>query len=276
MVTTAVARRGVLQAPFGLNQVKMENPPYKQILGVRFFTGTARQSVEQMKKKGGLLVVPAAPALKDLPTQDGYREALLNADLAITDSALMVLVWNLLHHDKIRRVSGLEYLRRLLLEPEVRLQGNTLWIMPGRESAARNLEWLGSQGILVADSHVYLAPMYAEEIEDRALIARLQALRPKHIIVTVGGGTQERLGLYIKQSLDYRPGIHCIGAAIAFLSGDQVRIPVWADQMGLGWLLRCLSSPQRYVPRYWAARKLVGLMLRYRDQLPAPNKIRTV
>ncbi len=256
--------------------MKMESHPYKQILGVRFFTGTARQSVERMKSNGGLLVVPAAPALKDLPTQGGYRDALLEADLAITDSALMVLVWNLLHGEKIRRVSGLEYLRRLLLEPEVRLQGNTLWIMASPESAARNLEWLGSQGIVVPNSHVYLAPMYAAEIEDRALIGKLEALKPKHIIVTVGGGTQERLGLYIKQSLDYRPSIHCIGAAIAFLSGDQVRIPVWADRMGVGWLLRCLSSPQRYVPRYWAARKLVGLMLRYRDKLPAPNKVRVV
>lgn len=252
----------------------MENYLYRQILGIRFFTGTALQSVHQMKTKGGLLVVPAAPALKDLPTHSSYREALLGADHAITDSALMVLVWNLLHRDKIRRVSGLEYIRRLLLEPEVRLAGNTLWIMPSPSSAERNVTWLRSQGILVPESHVYLAPMYHGEIEDPKLLAMLRELRPKHIIVAVGGGTQERLGLYIKHKLDYRPAVHCIGAAIAFLSGDQVHIPVWADQMGLGWLLRCLSSPQRYVPRYWAARKLVGLMLRYRDQLPETDTIR--
>jgi len=246
----------------------MENQLYRSILGVRFFTGTAAQSVEQMKNHGGLLVVPAAPALKDLPTHSAYREALVAADLAITDSILMVMVWNLLHRDSIRRVSGLEYLRRLLLEPEVRLPGNTFWIMPSPASAARNLDWLQSQGILVPESHVYIAPMYHGEIEDPKLLALLREQQPKHIIVTVGGGTQERLGQYIKRSFDSRPAIHCIGAAIAFLSGDQVRIPVWADRLGLGWLLRCLSSPQRYVPRYWAARKLVGLMLRYRDRMP--------
>jgi UDP-N-acetyl-D-mannosaminuronic acid transferase (WecB/TagA/CpsF family) len=246
----------------------MENQLYRQILGIRFFTGTAQQSVNQMKTKGGLLVVPAAPALKDLPTHGSYREALVDADLAITDSALMVLVWNLLHSDKIRRVSGLEYLRLLLLDPEVRMPVNTVWIMASPESAARNLAWLRSQGILVPESHVYLAPMYHGEIDDPKLIGILAELRPKHVVVTVGGGTQERLGRYIKQELDYRPAIHCIGAAIAFLSGDQVRIPVWADRSGLGWLLRCLSDPRRYLPRYWAARKLVGLMLRYRDQMP--------
>ena len=65
-----------------------------------------------------------------------------------------------------------------------------------------------------------------------------------------------------------KPTIHCIGAAIAFLSGDQVNIPVWGDRFYLGWLLRCLSDPKRYIPRYWDARKLIALMVRYRDRLP--------
>ena len=96
----------------------------------------------------------------------------------------------------------------------------------------------------------------------------MRSHRYQHVIVTVGGGTQERLGLYMKRNLDYLPGIHCIGAAIAFLSGDQVSIPTWADKSGLGWLLRCLSAPKAYVPRYWAARKLIWLMLRYKTELP--------
>jgi len=174
----------------------------------------------------------------------------------------------MLHRDRIRRVSGLEYLREMLQRPEARFPGNTFWIMASEESASRNLVWLRSQGILVPESHVYMAPMYHGSIDDQALLQRLEELKPKHIVVTVGGGTQERLGKYLKFHLSYRPAIHCIGAAIAFLSGDQVSIPVWADKMGLGWLLRCLSSPGRYVPRYWAARKLVPLLVRYRDQMP--------
>jgi hypothetical protein len=80
--------------------------------------------------------------------------------------------------------------------------------------------------------------------------------------------TQERLDLSLKRNLDYLPAVHCIGAAIAFLSGDQVRIPKWADRFYLGWLFRCLSAPSRCIPRYWAARKLLPLMVRYRSKLP--------
>ena len=242
----------------------------RTILGIRFFIGTAAQAVERMKG-GGLLVVPAAPALKDLEVKASYREALLNADMAIADSAYMVMVWNWLQHDSIRRLSGLEYLRELLKQPEVRQSGNVLWIMASEVSATRNLGWLAEQGIVVPEDHVYLAPLYSEqEIYDPELLERIERIRPQHIILTLGGGTQERVGLYLKRNLSYLPAMHCIGAAIAFLSGDQVHIPVWADRSYLGWLYRSLSEPRRYMPRYWNARKLLYLLIRYRERLPAP------
>jgi UDP-N-acetyl-D-mannosaminuronic acid transferase (WecB/TagA/CpsF family) len=239
-----------------------------RILGIDFFDGSAQAAIEIMRD-GGLLVIPAAPALKDLDRNPGYRDALLNADLALTDSAFMVLIWNRLQSNPIKRLSGLEYLRELLLEPDVRQPGNTLWIMASPLSARRNLTWLAGQGITVPEDHIYMAPIYGSgPINDPALLDRLNRLCPQHVILTLGGGTQERLGLYLKRSLACRPAIHCIGAAIAFLSGDQVHIPVWADKYYLGWLLRSLSEPKRYIPRYWHARKLLALMLRYRDRLP--------
>jgi len=240
-----------------------------RILGIDFFDGSAKAAIEIMRS-GGLLVIPAAPALKDLDHNLDYRESLLNADLAITDSAYMVLIWNRLQSKPIKRLSGLEYLRELLLQPDVRQPGNTLWIMASPISAQRNLAWLAGQGITVPEDNIYMAPIYGSaSISDPVLLERLDRLRPQHVIVTIGGGTQERLGLYLKRNLAYRPAIHCIGAAIAFLSGDQVYIPVWADRFYLGWLFRSIAEPKRYAPRYWGAFKLLPLMLRHRDRLPA-------
>jgi hypothetical protein len=159
-------------------------------------------------------------------------------------------------------------MRELLQEEDVRRPGNTVWVMASPRSAARNLGWLRGQGIEIPADCIYMAPLYGETIEDPELISLLERLKPHHIVVTVGGGTQERLGLYLKRGLSYRPAIHCIGAAIAFLSGDQVRIPALADKLYIGWLLRTLSSPQRYAPRYWNARKLLSLIIRYRSRLP--------
>jgi UDP-N-acetyl-D-mannosaminuronic acid transferase (WecB/TagA/CpsF family) len=249
------------------NSRPIADPNERRILGINFFTGKTEDAVERMMN-GGLLVVPAAPALKDLPLVRDYREALLSADLAITDSAFMVMIWNAIQRDNIPRISGLLYLRALLKRREVQAEGNTFWIMAGAGSIKRNLNYLSDIGIKVEEHCVYLAPLYGAGIHDEVLLDKLRTVRPQHIIVTIGGGKQERLGLYIKRNLGYLPSIHCIGAAIAFLSGDQVKIPDWADKLYLGWLFRCVSEPRRFIPRYWAALALLGLIVRYRSELP--------
>lgn len=244
-------------------------PQFRKILGINFFNGNASEAAGILRH-GGLLVVPAAPALKNLPSDHEYREALLSADLVITDSAFMVLLWNFLERDSIRRLSGLEYTRELLKDRVFCRPGETFWIMTSPGSAAKNIAWLRGQGLEVGPDDYYLAPLYRRPIEDLALLTRLRERRPKHVVVTIGGGTQEVLGLYLRRNLDYPVAVHCIGAAIGFLSGDQVRIPHWADRLYLGWLFRCLSAPHRYGPRYWDARRLLPLLAKYRERMPEP------
>jgi N-acetylglucosaminyldiphosphoundecaprenol N-acetyl-beta-D-mannosaminyltransferase len=243
---------------------------YRQILGVRFFAGSASAAV-LAGMRGGLVAVPAAPLLIDLPHDAATRAALLNADLVITDSGFMVLLWWLFRHERLPRVSGLEYLRLMLRAPEVKEPGSMFWVMPSAAARDRAVTWLRAQGLPCTDEDFYLAPMYAAgAIDDPELVRRLSERRPRHIVLALGGGTQERLGLSLKNDLDYRPGIHCIGAAIGFLTGDQVVIPAWADHLYLGWLMRCVSAPRRFVPRYWRARKLASLLWRHGDRLPDP------
>lgn len=242
---------------------------FQLILGVRFFVGSAEEAV-QIGLRGGLVVVPAAPALVELQTNEPYRQAVFNADLAITDSGLMVLIWRLLTGQRIARVSGLKYLKQLFEIKALQPRQAVLWIMPTTVARDQNLAWLRSQGYDFTDDDCYLAPHYpAGHIHDPALLALVRQRRPRHIVVCLGGGTQERLGLMLKRGCDYQPIIHCIGAAIGFLTGNQVRIPAWADKFFLGWLFRCLSEPAKFIPRYWTACRLLPLMIRCRENAPA-------
>lgn len=221
--------------------------------------------------QGGLVVVPSAPVLVALTEDSATREALRNADFAITDSGLMVLMWGFLSGERIRRVSGLEYLKLLLerLAGEREHGRTTIWVMPTQAAVHSNVAWLHEQGHGTTARDCYVAPHYGGgALSDPALLAFVAERRPRHVIMAIGGGVQERLGYYLKKNLPECPAIHCTGAAIGFLSGDQVRIPDWADRYLLGWLFRCLSAPHRFVPRYWKAARLVWLMIRYRDQLP--------
>lgn len=243
--------------------------PARRVLGVAFFTGTIERATD-LALAGGLVVAPSAPGLAmDLVNSPSYREALTTADLAITDSGLMVLLWRWFAGERLPRHSGLKLMREVLARPELKAPGAVFWVMPTAEQAAINLAWLRAEGFPVSDSDVYLAPHYRSgPIGDEALFARLRERRPKLVMIAIGGGVQERLGLALRAALPYRPGILCLGAAIAFLTGAQAPIPMWADRLMLGWLLRLCASPRSFWRRLWGARGLPGLIRRHRDRLP--------
>src|SRR5262249_38990083 len=156
------------------------------------------------------MVAPAAPALVDLGRDLEYREALQHADLAITDSGFLVLLWNLLTSDNIQRVSGLEYLKLLLSRPEFRSRGSVLWVMPSQTSMRRNLQWLQMNGYPVGPEDCYLAPKYGKQaLVDEALVQLVDERSPRHVVIGLGGGVQEKLGLYLKRNCKAQPAIHC-------------------------------------------------------------------
>ena len=156
---------------------------HRQILGIRFFVGDAPKAVA-IGSRGGLVVVPAAPALMELRRDPEYRRALLAADLAITDSGFLVLLWNIMMWDRIHRVSGLEYLKLLLLRPEFREPGTTLWVMPSQASMERNLHWLKTQGFPAGPEDCYIAPKYTDAvIDDGVLVKRINRHKPRHVII---------------------------------------------------------------------------------------------
>jgi exopolysaccharide biosynthesis WecB/TagA/CpsF family protein len=239
----------------------------EQILGVHFFNGTVDEAVDSLSNSGGLLVVPAAPALVKLQEDAEYRRALTSADMAIADSGAMVLLWKLSAGRTVERISGLKFLKRLVARLASHPGERVLWIVPSERAHHKTVDWLRSIN-LTANSDFYVAPRYAAQVRDDALVAKIDSHPATHVVVGIGGGVQEKLGLFLKENLRVRPAIHCIGAALAFLTGDQPPIPMWADRFYLGWLLRLLRQPRVFGPRYLSAFRLPWLILRYREKLP--------
>ena len=102
---------------------------------------------------------------------------------------------------------------------------------------------------LIAGEDCYVAPLYESEVTDTTLVAMIERRRPAQVIIAIGSGAQEKLGHYLRKNLSYRPGIHCIGVALGFITGDQAAIPDWADRFFLGWLWRLFAQPRTFVPR---------------------------
>lgn len=247
--------------------------PTRRVLGVNFCIGTIDQATERALS-GGLVVAPSGPGLAvDLVHSPSYREALATADLAITDSGWMVLLWGLYTGERLPRHSGLKLIRAVVAREELKKPGAIFWVMPSAEEDSRNRTWLVSQGFAVTEDDVYIAPHYpAGPIRDDELVRRINARSPRIVMLAIGGGVQERLGLSLRSTLKGRPGILCLGAAIAFLTGGQVAIPVWADRYILGWLFRLASNPRKFWRRYWDALRLAPVLWRWRERLPEPGR----
>jgi UDP-N-acetyl-D-mannosaminuronic acid transferase (WecB/TagA/CpsF family) len=91
----------------------------------------------------------------------------------------------------------------------------------------------------------------------------INARRPRLVAIGLSGGVQERLGWNLRQRLSYKPAILCIGGAIAFLSGRQARIPVWADRLALGWVIRFFHSPGAFSAKVKGVGRLAPLIWKH-------------
>lgn len=240
----------------------------RRILGIKFFNGDVDEAVALMGRHGGFLVAPSGTCFGRLREDKPYRRATLAADLAIADSGLMVLTWRLLRREKVQRVSGLKYLTRLLEGLKGERSEGVFWILPSARSRQKLLDWSCRKGLTVKTDNCYVAPQYGLEIEDRHLLALVEERRPAHVVIAIGSGAQEKLGYYLRENLSYRPAIHCTGAALGFITGDQIAIPDWIDRLYLGWFLRLLTQPRIFIPRLVRAFELPWLIWKYGENLP--------
>ncbi len=70
------------------------------------------------------------------------------------------------------------------------------------------------------------------------------------VFLAVGMPQQEILANHIADHPQAQGVGLCIGASIDFLTGEQRRAPIWLQKVGLEWLHRLLSDPQRLARRY--------------------------
>ncbi len=137
----------------------MESPRVR-ILGLTFLNGTPADAVDTVSRNGGVLTVPAAPALVRLRSDSIYRRAMLEADYTIADSGLMVLTWRILTGQRVPRVSGRVYLCDLISRSDFRQAGSAFFVLPSPGSRERLLAWARENQIPLTEADCYVAPYY--------------------------------------------------------------------------------------------------------------------
>jgi exopolysaccharide biosynthesis WecB/TagA/CpsF family protein len=239
-----------------------------QVLGIKFFNGDVDEAVQSMIGRGGFLIAPSGTCFARLREDERYRRAVLAADLVIADSGLMVVLWRVFQRGSLQRISGLKYLKHLLGKLKVEENRDVFWVLPNEDARLRLFDWSPREPFRIANDNCYVAPRYGFEPNDQNLLALIERRRAAHIIIAIGSAAQEKLGYYLRENLSYRPAIHCIGAALGFITGDQRAIPEWVDRFYLGWLRRLIAQPRIFIPRLSRGLELPWLIWKFGDLLP--------
>jgi len=222
---------------------------------INFFSGNFLEIKKQFDK-GGVLVAPAASALAEIYNKKNYYKALKSSDIAILDSGFFCILIRLFKSYKVIKLSGFLFLRRFLLQ--YKNNKKLLLINPSIKENKINSQYLHSIGI--RNFKTYTSPEY-KKIEDKKLLKKINKFKPHYIMINLGGGVQEILGIYIKKNIKFKSSIMCTGAAIAFLTGEQAPINKYVDRAYLGWLVRFLWNPKKYYKRTLKSFSLIKLFI---------------
>jgi len=222
---------------------------------INFFSGNFLEIKKQFDK-GGVLVAPAASALAEIYDKKNYYKALKSSDIAILDSGFFCILIRLFKSYKVIKLSGFLFLRRFLLQ--YKNNKKLLLINPSIKEDKINSRYLYSIGI--RNFITYTSPEY-KKIEDKKLLKKINKFKPHYIMINLGGGVQEILGIYIKKNIKFKSSIMCTGAAIAFLTGEQAPINKYVDRAYLGWLVRFLWNPKKYYKRTLKSFSLIKLFI---------------
>ena len=235
----------------------MKNIKTVKLFGVNFIDENFN-IIKKLLKRGGLLVLPSGPGLSDIKKNVKYHKALKNADIALFDSGYLCLLLKL-KNIHVKKFSGFLFFKKLIHSLTKEPSKKILLIDPNKYESKINYEFLKSKKILKV--YNYISPWYnTKNIKDSKLLIKIKKIKPNYIIINLGGGTQERLGSYIKNNINFKPAIICSGAAISFFTKQQAPINIFFDKIYLGWLIRIIYKPSIFLPRYLSAFKLIFLI----------------
>ena len=215
--------------------------------------------LKKLLDKGGLLVAPSGPGLASIKNDIKYYHSLKNANIVLFDSGYLCLLLKIIKNINVKKFSGLLFLKKFLFSLKNNKEKIFL-IDPSESESNANKKYF--KKLNINKIYQYVSPIYKKDkIFDIKLLNRIKKIRPKYIIINLGGNVQEVLGYYLKKNLNYKPSIICTGAAIAFLTKKQAQIPDFLDKLHLGWMVRCIFNPLKFIPRYLTAFKLYFIFL---------------
>ena len=178
-----------------------------------------------------------------------FKAIVNNADLVIPDGRPLSWAQKLLGHEDAQQVRGQDIMNAICEQSGGKNFNIGLYGGSSDELLKQVVAKLSLSYPDIQITFSYSPPFRPSTVqEDQAIIKQINDAGVNVLFVGIGCPKQERWMAEHKESLN------CVmlgvGAAYDFIAGSKKHAPRWMQKLGLEWLFRLLSEPQRLWKRY--------------------------
>ncbi len=208
--------------------------------------------LEKLAQTGGVVFTPNVDHLVNLQKDQSFFEAYKNSDYRVCDSQILLFASKLLGQPIKEKISGSD-LFPAFYNYHKNDESVKIFLLGAAEGVAeiakQNINNKVGREIVVA---TYSPPFGFEknEIECQKIIDLINNSKATVLAIGVGAPKQEKWIVKYKNCLKNVKIFLAIGATIDFEAGHKKRSPKWMSEIGIEWLHRLLSEPQRLWKRY--------------------------
>ncbi|MDI6731982.1 MAG: WecB/TagA/CpsF family glycosyltransferase [Candidatus Margulisbacteria bacterium] len=203
-----------------------------------------------------LIVTPNPEIIVTAQKDHELREIINNADLRVPDGISMVVVSRILGRPLKERVSGIDLMLKIIEKYGDKFKIFLLGSAPGiADEAADKLVQKYPALKIVGTMHGFFG-------DDLEALQKIENCQPDILFVGLGAGRQEKWLNHHLKNLNL-PVAMVIGGSLDVISDRKKRAPFWTQKMGVEWLYRLFTEPQRW-KRQLALPKFLWLTFRQR------------
>jgi N-acetylglucosaminyldiphosphoundecaprenol N-acetyl-beta-D-mannosaminyltransferase len=220
------------------------------ILNVEIDNLSMQEFLSQLDR--GVVFTPNVDHLMKLQHDEAFVAAYRQADYRVCDSQVLLYAARFLGDPIKAKISGSDLFPKFC-EYHAHNEAIKIFLLGGAEGIAEQAKTRINQRIgrkIIIAAH---SPSFGFEKNPRECREIIQMIRQSSANVLVVGVGAPKQEIWITKHRHMLPTIDiflAVGAAIDFEAGNKPRSPEWMSELGIEWIHRLMSEPQRLWKRY--------------------------
>jgi len=222
------------------------------ILNVPIHNISRTELLKRLGAKGGVVFTPNVDHLMKLQKDPEFYDSYQDSTYRVCDSKILIYASKFLGQPIIEKISGSD-LFPAFYDYYKGHEKTTIFLMGAADGVAKRAQEKINKKVgreMVIESYSPPFGFEKDEVECQRIIDRINNSGATVLAIGVGAPKQEKWIAQYRNQLEYIRVFLAIGATIDFEAGEKDRSPQWMSNMGVEWLHRLFSEPERLWKRY--------------------------